>query len=81
MFELAKNAVNKNSIVSKIFLEKTLKFFLRYWFLSLKTTVLLMALLNHCFIKKQSGQKDLIWSISFGGFEMVFLFLVETIKV
>ena len=60
MFKLAKNAISKNPIVFKVFLKKILEFLLRHQIFGLKITLLLILLLNHCFIEKQSGKKNLI---------------------
>ena len=60
MSKLAKNAVKKSLIISKIFLKGILKFFLYYQIFGLKAILLLIALLNYCFTKKQDSKKDLI---------------------
>ena len=60
IFELAKDVVSKNSIVFKVFLEEIFKLLLSHQILGFKTMFLLMSLLNHCFIEKQGGKKDLI---------------------
>ena len=81
MFKLAKNAVSKSPIVFKVFLEKILEFFLCHQIFDVKTTLLLMLLLNYCSVKKQSNKKDCIWSIGSSGFKIIFILLVETIAV
>ena len=58
MYKLAKNAINKNQIIYKVFLKKILKLFLCHSILSFKTMFLIITLLNHCIAKKQDNQKD-----------------------
>ena len=67
MLELAKDAVNKSSIIFKALLEKILEFFLSHLMLDLRITLLLVLLLDHHFTEKQSDKKDLIWPISPSG--------------
>ena len=55
--ELAKNTINKNLIVFKVFLKKTHKFLPRYWIFSLKTMFSLIPLLNYCFKKNKAAIK------------------------
>ena len=81
MLKLAKNAVNKSLIVFKVFLKKILKLFLCHRIIDLKTTLFLMLLLNYYFIEKRGGKKNLIWPVSSGGFEIVFILLAEIIAV
>ena len=57
--EMAKDAINKSLIIPKIFLKKIFEFLLRHQIFVLRTMLLLMPLLDHCYIKKQSGKKDL----------------------
>ena len=59
-FELIEDIISNNLIIFKVFLEKTVEFFLCHQIFSLKVTLLLILLLDHCFAKKQSGKKDLI---------------------
>ena len=80
-FELAKNAVSKNPIISKACLEKILEFPLRYWILGLKAIFLLVPLLDHCFIEKQGNKENLIWPIDPSGFEIVFTLLAKIIAI
>ena len=58
--ELAKDIISKNSIIFKIFSEQVFELFLYYQILSIRTTFLLMPLLDHFSIKKQDGKKNLI---------------------
>ena len=58
MFKLAKNIVNKNLIIAKVFLKKVLKLFLCHQILSFKVTFIPIVLLNHYFAKKQDGKND-----------------------
>ena len=81
MSKLAKDAVNKKLIISKVYLEKILKFFLCHWIFGFRATFLLVSLLDHYFMKKRGGKKDLIWPIDPGGFEMVLILLAETIAI
>ena len=59
-FELAKNAISKNQIIFKVYLEIILKFFLHYQIFGLRATLLLVPLLNYCPVKKRDSKKDLI---------------------
>ena len=81
MFELAKDAISKNSIISKVFLEKIFKFLLRHWILSFEATFLLVPLLDHCLAEKKNSKKDSILPISPNGFEIIFTLLAETIAI
>ena len=81
MSKLAKNTVNKNSIVSNVFLNKILEFFLYYPIFYFRTIFLLISLLNYCSIGKKGRKKDLIWPISFGSFKIIFILLIKTIEI
>ena len=75
--ELLEDAVSKNPIISKVFLEKIFEFLLYHYIFGLKATLLLMPLLNHCSIEKRDGKKDSIWPIKLSGFKIVFTLLAE----
>ena len=60
MSELAKDAISKNAIVFKVFLEKTLKLLPYHLILGFKKTFLLILLLNYCFAKKHNWKKDIM---------------------
>ena len=79
--ELAKDAVSKSPIISKVRLEKIFEFLLRHQILGLEATLLLVPSLDHCSAEKQGGKKDSIWPIGPGGFEMVLTLLAETIAI
>ena len=78
-FKLAEDAISKNQIIFKVFLEKILEFRLRYWIFSYKATFLLMPLLNYCPMKKRGGKRDLIWPINLCNFKKILILLAETI--
>ena len=81
MFKFAKNALSKNPIIFKVFLEKILKFFLYYWIFALKVTFLLVLLLNYCFAKKKGDKKDLIRLIGLDSLKTIFILLAKTIAI
>ena len=58
--KLAENAITKSLIISKVFLKEVFKLFPRYRIFDFRAMFLLMPLLNHIFMKKQSGKKDLV---------------------
>ena len=60
MSELVKNAISKNLVIFKVFLEKMLELFLRYWIFGFKAKFLLILLLNYYFAEKQYSKKDMI---------------------
>ena len=79
--ELAKNTVSKNPIIFKVLLEKILEFLLRHRIFGLKTTFLLVSLLDYYPIEKQSSKWDPIWPINPYGFKMVLILLAELIAI
>ena len=81
MSDLAKNAISKSPIVSKVFLNKVLKLFLYHSIFSFKVMFLLMPLLIYCFVKKQDSKKDLIWLFNLNAFKIVFISLVKIIAI
>ena len=72
MLKLAKDAVNKNLIIIKIYLKKILKFFLCHQILVFIATFSLVLLLENCSVEKQDGKKDSIWSIGLNNFKKRF---------
>ena len=58
MSELAKDAVSKNPIIFRIFLEKIFEFLLRHRIFGLRTTLLLVPLLDHYPAEKRGGKRD-----------------------
>ena len=81
MSKLAEDTISKNPIISKVCLEKILEFSLCHRILGLRATFLLVPLLDYCFVEKQGGKKNLVWPISLGFFEIVFILLAETITI
>ena len=81
MFKLAEDIINKNPIISKVYLEKIFEFLPRHQIFDLKTMFLLVLLLNYHSIEKQSSKKDLIRPIGFNGFKIVLTFLVKIIAI
>lgn len=81
MSKLAKDAISKNPIVFKVFLEKIFKLSLYHRISRIETTFMLMSLLNYCFAEKQSSEKNLIRPINFYDFEIIFIFLAKTIAI
>ena len=79
--ELAKDAISKNPIISKVFSKKVFKLFLRHQILSLGATILLISLFDYCFIEKKDGKKDLIWPISLNSFKIVLILLAKIITI
>ena len=79
--KLAKDAVSKNPIISKVCLEKILEFPPCYRILGLKAILLLVLLLDYYSAEKQGGKKNLIWPISSSGFKIIFIPLVEIIAI
>ena len=81
MFKLTKNAVSKNLIIFKVFLRKILEFPLCHQILNFEAMLLLMPLLNHCFIEKQGSKKNIIRPISPSNFKIVLILLTEMIAI
>lgn len=81
IFNLIKNTISKDLIVSKVFLKKVLKHLSYYQIFSFEATFLLMLLLNHCFVKKLNSKEDLIESISSCSFEVVLTLLIKTVAI
>ena len=81
MSKLAKDAVSKNPIISKVRLEKIFEFLLRHWILGLEAMFLLVLLLDHRSAEKRGGKRDSIWLIGPGGFKMVLTLLAKTIAI
>ena len=79
--ELAEDAVSKSPIISKVCLEKTLKFLPRHRILGLGAMLFLLLSLDHRPAEKQGGKRDSIWPIGLDGFEMVLTLLAEMIAI
>ena len=60
VFELAKDAVSKSSIISKVCIEKIFEFLLRHWVFGLEAMFLLVLLLDYRLGEKQDSKKDSI---------------------
>lgn len=81
MSELAINAVCKNLIVSKIFLQKILKLGLYYQVLDFRAIFILILLLNYYYTEKLDSKKDLVEFIGLSNLEIVFILLAKAIAV
>lgn len=81
MFKLAKDIVSKNSIVSKVFLEKILKLSLCYQVFCFERTFMLMPALNQHFMEKQDSKKNLVEPVGTNDFEIIFTLLVKIIAI
>lgn len=81
LFKLAVNAISKDLVLFRVFLEKILKLILYYWVFGFRATIMLMLLLYHYFAEKQSGIKDLVELVDFSSFEIIFALLVKVIAV
>lgn len=79
--KLAKNAINKSPIISKVFLEKVLKLGLHHWVLGFKIIFILMVALNHHSAKKQSGKNDMVKPVSPSYFEIIFKLLAKVVAI
>ena len=79
MSELAKDAVNESSIISKVFSKEVFEFLLCYQIFGLEIKLLLELLLDHCFAEKQNGKRAPIWPINPG--KIAFILLAEIIAI
>lgn len=79
--KLVKNAISKNPIISKVFLEKVLELSLCYYILSFKKIFILIIVLNHYFIDKWDGKKDFIRQVSLSNFKIIFILLAKMIVI
>lgn len=81
VFKLAKNVINKNPIIFKVFPKKVFKLSPRYWVLSFGVIFILIPLLNHRFVKKLDGKKNLVRLVGSNNFEIVFTLLAKVLAI
>lgn len=81
MFKLAKNTINKVSIVFKPFSKKNFELSLSYWVFSFEVIFILILVLNYHFIEKQSNKRDLVRPIGSSNFEIIFTSLGKPIAI
>lgn len=80
-FKLAKDAISKSLIVSKVLFKEIFELRPRYQIFGLGTTFMLVPLLDYSSAKKQSGKSDLVEPISFSGFEVILILLAEPLAI
>lgn len=75
------DTVNKSPIVSEVLLEEVLKLRPRHLVFGLGTTFMLVPLLHHRSMEKQSSEKDLIGPDGPSSFEVTFTLLTKTVTI
>ena len=80
-FELAADAIRKNLIVFNVFLEEVLELYLRHLVLDLIVIFMLVPLLDHRSIEKQSGKRDLGEPNSPSSFKVILTLLTEMVAM
>lgn len=73
--------VNKSPIVFEVLLEEVLKLRPRHLVLGLGTTFMLVLLLYHQSMEKQSSKRDLVGPDGPSGFEVTFTLLTKTVII
>lgn len=75
------DTINKNRIVSEVFLKEVLELRSRHWVLALGAIFILLLLLDYQSAEKQDDKKYLVKSVGPSGFKIVFALLTKAIVV
>lgn len=75
------DTIGKGLFFSKIFLEKMLEFSSCHEVFGFGVKIVLVLLLKYCSAEKQGGKKNVVESISFNNFEIVFILLKKAVIV